>query len=171
MFDQDVLLKGKHATYIKFLSKKSKLLGDNTIKNGAAIFERYIDVYMIAPLIGVLKGLREDEDKSVDDKANILAGAFIGCQKALDFIFKIVMFNDNSKGLSPDQKINWIFREGGDYDLFMQYVRGGITYLYEYFIDGASTKDDYYEKIILLLDDIQLEYNGNYDDVLKDLMK
>lgn len=171
MFEQDVTLKGKHATYVKFLSKKSKLLGDNTIKNGAAIFERYIDVYMIAPLIGVMKGLREDEDKSNDDKANILASAFSNTKKTLDFIFKLVMLNDNSKGFSADQKVDWIFRENGDYELFMQYVRGGITYLYEYFIDGASTKDDYYEKIILLLDDIQLEYNGNYDDILNSLMK
>ena len=61
--------------------------------------------------------------------------------------------------------------DDGDFDLFMQYVRGGLEYLYEYFTDGATTKDDYYEKIISLIDETQLEFNGNYDEILSNLMK
>ena len=39
-----------------------------------------------------------------------------------------------------------------------------IEYLYDYFTDGATIKDDYYEKIIGLIDDVQLDYNGNYEE-------
>ena len=45
----------------------------------------------------------------------------------------------------------------------------GIEYLYEYFNDGASTKDDCYERVISLLDDAQIETTDNYEDMLKSL--
>ncbi len=166
MFDNDILIKGKHATYLKFLSDKTKQLGDSSAKNGAGVFKRYIDVLLVAPLIGVMQNKRADEDKS-DDRANILAAAVLKEKSNLEFVFNLVMLNDTSKGLDADQKINFIFRENGDYDLFMQYVRGGIEYLYEYFTDGASTKADYFEKILNLISDVEIETNGNYDEMLK----
>ena len=171
MFDNNILIKGKHATYVKFLSEKTKLLGEGTSKNGAGVFKRFVDTLLIAPIFGVMKNMRADEDKSSDDRANILAEQIIKEKNNLEFVFKLVMLNDNTKGYNADEKINWIFRENGDFELFMQYVRGGLEYLYEYFTDGASTKDDYYEKIITLLDDINLEYKGNYEDALSDLIK
>ena len=171
MFEKNVLITGKHGTFVKFLSEKTKLLGDRTAKNGAGIFKRYVDVLLIAPLFGVMKNRRAPEDKSTDDKANILLEQIAKEKSNLEFVYKLVMLNDKSKGYNPDQKINWIFRENGDFQLFLEYVRGGLEYLYEYFTDGASTKDDYYEKIITLLDDINLEYKGNYEDALSDLIK
>ena len=171
MFDNNILIKGKHATYVKFLSEKTKLLGEGTSKNGAGVFKRFVDTLLIAPIFGVMKNMRADEDKSSDDRANILAEQIIKEKSNLEFVFKLVMLNDNSKGYNADEKINWIFRENGDFDLFMQYVRGGLEYLYDYFTDGATTKDDYYEKIISLIDETQLEFNGNYDEILSNLMK
>lgn len=170
MFETNILIKGKHATYVKFLSEKAKIVGGNA-KNGAGIFRRYVDTLLIAPLFGVMNNIRADEDKSVDDKANILAEQMIKEKTNLEFVFNLVMLNDNSTKKTPDEKIDWIFRENGDFELFMQYVRGGLEYLYDYFTDGATVKDDYYEKIISLIDDIQLEFNGNYDEVLTSLMQ
>ena len=74
--------------------------------------------------------------------------------------------------MSPDDKINFIFKAKDDKEgmkLFLSYARGGIEYLYEYFNDGASTKDDYYERVISLLDDAQIETTDNYEDMLKSL--
>ena len=73
MFETNIIIKGKHASYVKFLSDKTKLLGENTAKNGAGIFKRYVDVLMIAPVFGVLYNKRAEEDKSNDDKANVMA--------------------------------------------------------------------------------------------------
>lgn len=170
MFDNDILIKGKHATYLKFLSEKTKQLGDNSVKNGAGIFKRYIDVLLVSPLVGIMQNKRADEDKT-DDRANILAAAVIKEKNNLEFVYNLVMLNDTSKGLDADQKIDLIFRKNGDYDLFMQYVRGGIEYLYEYFTDGATTKADYFEKVLSLISDIELEANDNYADTLNKLMK
>ena len=171
MFETNILIKGKHATYVKFLSDKTKFLGEGNSKNGAGIFKRYVDTLLIAPLFGVMNNLRAEEDKSSDDKANILAEQVVKEKNNLEFVFNLVMLNDTSKGKNADEKINWIFRENGDFDLFMQYVRGGLEFLYNYFTDGATTKDDYYEKIISFIDEIQLDFNGNYDEVLKNLTK
>lgn len=171
MFDNNILLKGKHATYVKFLSEKTKLLGEGNLKNGAGVFRRFVDTLMIAPLFGVMKNLRADEDNSSNERANILAEQVVREKSNLEFVFNLVMLNDTSRKKTADEKINWIFRENGDFELFMQYVRGGLEYLYDYFTDGATTKDDYYEKIITLIDEINLEYNGNYEEVLADIMK
>ena len=169
MFETNILIKGKHATYLKFLSEKTKQLGEGYAKNGIGIFKRYIDTFLVAALFGVMKGLRANEDKSSEDKANILAEQLIKEKSNVEFVYNLVMLNDTSKGKTPDEKINWIFKENGDFDLFMQYVRGGLEYLYDYFTDGAAIKDDYYEKILALIDETQLEYNGDYEGVLKNL--
>ena len=166
MFDNDILIRGKHATYLKFLSEKTKLLGDSYAKNGAGVFKRYIDVLLVAPLIGAIQNKRADEDKTTDDRANILAAAVVKEQGNLMFVYRLVMLTDTSKKLDPDNQIDFVFRENGDMDLFMQYVRGGIEYLYEYFTDSATTKDDYYDKIITLIKDIELEANDNYDEII-----
>lgn len=169
MFDNNILIKGKHATYVKFLSEKTKQLGEGTMKNGAGVFKRFVDVLLIAPLFGVMKNMRSEEDKTSDDKANILAEQIIKEKQNLIDVFNLVMLCDKSQNKTPDEKVNWIWREHGSFDLFMQYVRGGIEYLYEYFTDGATLKEDYYEKIINLINDTKLEYDGNYESSLKEL--
>ena len=44
MFDTNVTIRGKHATYLKFLCEKTKLLSEKNSQNGAGVFKRYIDV-------------------------------------------------------------------------------------------------------------------------------
>lgn len=171
MFETNILIRGKHASYVKFLSDKTKLLGEGTAKNGAGIFKRYVDVLMVAPVFGVLYKKMADEDKSNDDRANILAEQIMKEKTNLEFVYNLVMLNDTSRNLTPDQKIDFIFKQNGDFELFMSYVRGGIEFLYDHFTDGASTKDDYYEKIIQLVDNAQIENDGNYEEILKNLMK
>ena len=38
MFESNIIIKGKHAGYLKFLSEKTKLLGESNMKNGVNIF-------------------------------------------------------------------------------------------------------------------------------------
>jgi len=169
MFERNIIITGKHASYIKFLSEKTKFLGDNASKNGAGVFERNIDVFMIAPLIGLTYNRKANADISIDEKSNIFAEQLIKEKLNLQFIYNIVNIVDTSRNLSPDKKIDILFKNDGDMDLFMNYVRGGIEYLYEHFSERASTKTDYYEKIIELVNAIQLERNDNYEEQLKKL--
>ena len=108
MFDDNILLKGKHATYIKYLSKKTEK--NDRKEKVAGVFERMIDVYMAAPIIGLVYGLRSDEDNSSPDVAKIFAETVNREQLNLVAIFRMVMLVDNSTGLTCDAKIERAFR-------------------------------------------------------------
>lgn len=61
MFESDIEINGKHATYLKYLADKS------------SIFNRYIDVFMSAALVGVLNKKKSDKDLESKDRARIYA--------------------------------------------------------------------------------------------------
>ena len=152
MFNGDFELKGKHATYIRFLSATTNRL-DKTAK-AAGIINTAVDIYAFAPLIGLAYNKKAAEDNSSNDTYNILASQIINHQADLDFAFRLVMLADNSMGLSSDDKIDRAFRQDEqpeksveNLELFHQYMRGGLEWLYEQFTDGTTTKEDYLEKV------------------------
>ena len=152
MFNSDYELKGKHATYIRFLSATTNRL-DKTAK-AAGIINTAVDIYAIAPLIGLAYNKKSAEDNSSNDTYSILASQIINHQADLDFSFRLVMLADNSTGLSSDDKIDRAFKQDEqleksveNLELFHQYMRGGLEWLYEQFTDGATTKQDYLEKV------------------------
>lgn len=169
MFEKNIIITGKHASYVKFLSDKTKYLGEGNAKNGAGVFERNIDVFMVAPLVGITYNRRADEDKSTDEKSNIFAEQISKEKANIQLIYNLVNLVDTSRSLTPDEKISSVFRKEGDMNLFMSYVRGGIEYLFDHFSTGASTKSDYYEKIVELVNAIQFESEDNYEEQLKKL--
>ena len=61
MFDGDIKITGKHATYIKFLASKSVQLNKNI--PCAGVFKRYIDVYIAGITIGLVKNLKDNGNK------------------------------------------------------------------------------------------------------------
>jgi hypothetical protein len=152
MFNSDYELKGKHATYIRFLSATTNRL-DKTAK-AAGIINTAVDIYAIAPLIGLAYNKKSTEDNSSNDTYNILASQIINHQVDLDFSFRLVMLADNSTELTSDDKIDRAFRQDEqseklveNLELFHQYMRGGLQWLYEQFTDGATIKEDYLEKV------------------------
>lgn len=158
MFNKDIKIEGKHASYMKFLSAKTEKL-DKSNKATAGVFERNIDVYMIGALVGILYNKKAKKDNSVDDHANILLSAIANELDNLEFISNLVFLCDNSVDRTNDEKVNYTFRSD-DLDkekeeLFNDYVRGGIEFLYEFFTDGAASKEDYYQKVVELLERIQ----------------
>lgn len=79
---------------------------------------------------------------------------FEALRSDLDFSYRLVMLADNSTGLSSDDKIDRAFKQDEqpeklteNLELFHQYMRGGLEWLYEQFTDGATTKEDYLEKV------------------------
>lgn len=152
MFNKPYLLKGKHATYIRFLSAQTKVNDKNA--KGAFVVRTAVEIYKTAALIGLAHNRKRPEDTQSNDSYTIFGDAVIGHQTDLDFAFRLVMLADNSTGLSSDDKIDRAFKQdeqpekmAGNLELFHQYMRGGLEWLYEQFIDGASTKEDYLEKV------------------------
>jgi len=142
MFEKDLVLRGKHATYMTDL-------------NRTGVFKRYIDVYMVGAIWGLLYNVKSDRDTSSSDDATIYAAAFNTERLRCEFIYRLVMLLDESSRLTPEQRIDRAFRYDDTHvevmkenmDLFHSYVYGGIEKLYEKFVGGCTTREDYIDKI------------------------
>lgn len=152
LFTKPYEIKGKHATYIRFLNAYTKRL-DKEAKV-AGIFDVAVDVYVVAPLIGVAYNLRSPVDTESQDSFTIFGDAIINRQRILDSVYRLVLLSDKSIHLSDDDRIDRAFKTDenpelleSNLELFHQYMRGGVEWLYEHITKGATTQEDYLEKI------------------------
>ena len=166
MFEGDIKITGTHATFIKFLAVKSGQLNKDAVCAG--IFKRYIDVYIVGAIIGMVKKLKSNANTENDDSANILADAVIREQTKLKMLYRIAMLIDNPV-LSEDERIDLAFRYDTDdekvkqgMDVFNAYARGGIEWLYqEITSNNASTNEDYLERLTVLVKEFSEDYIEN----------
>jgi hypothetical protein len=169
MFENDLTLNGKHATYTKFLV------------NEAGVFKRYIDVYMNGAILGFLYGRKCKKDNESSDRARIYADAFANEKMRCDFIFRLIMLLDETPSLTVEDRINRAFRDDskGDksekqivnMDLFNSYVLGGIEVLYEKFTEDCTTKEDYINKIYEVVSSFKEEIEGvEFKDKIKEVI-
>lgn len=162
MFEKDYTINGIHATHLKYLV------------NDAKVFERYIDVYMNAAIIGFLHGRLEEKDNSSQDRARIYADAFATERLKCDFIYRLIMLLDETEELSDEQRLDRAFRDDTlkesenkktthvrNMELFNSYVLGGILELYEQFADGATSRDDYINRIY----DVTVKFNEEIEGI------
>ena len=154
MFDKDMQIRGKYATYWKALTQ----LPGNAVETSKnfKIFENYIYVYMVAPIIGLLNGRKGQYDPADESKdtAGMLAEIQIKNASKLKYIYRLITLVDDSEGLSDEEKINRAFREDNNeesvkkgMDLYTAYFFGGLEVLYETFVLGCITEDDYIRKM------------------------
>jgi hypothetical protein len=167
MFDSDIKVIGKHATYIKFLSKKTTELNKDFV--GAEVFRRYIDVYIAGAVLGILKKRKADIDNTPNgDSAMIFASAVINEQSNLKFLYRMILLLDDAS-LSNDDRVDLAFRNDTDneklkagMEVFNSYARGGIEWLYEKFTDGATTKEDYLQKIAEIVNEFKQDFSESF---------
>lgn len=165
MFDKPYILKGKHATFIRFLSAQTKINDRNA--KGAFVVRTAVQIYAMSPLIGLAYNKPVSEDNESNDSYTIFGDAVLGHQSELDFAYRLVMLADNSAGLSNDEKISRAFKDDEDAEklasnlnLFHRYMRGGLEWLYEQFTDGATVKEDYLEKIFEVVNLYKEDFNS-----------
>ena len=166
MFDRDQEFQGRHASYIKFLCNDKK------------VFNRYIDVYMLGAVMGILHARQAEPDKSSPDGAKILAGVFANERLKCEFLFQLIMILDQSDPVSDEQRLDRAFRVddsnpialAGNMDLFHRYVRGGIDVLREEFAE-CTTDDDYIIKMAEIVALFDRDGDGNsYDELIKSII-
>ena len=173
MFDKEYDVLGKHALYVRQLSRGIKI-------NGQGLFERYLDVYLNGAIFGLLYNRTAKRDTS-PDQANIPASAFNTSRNDCIFLYRLVMLLEQTTNATPDERINRAFRHDADetmkdklevnMNLFHSYVLGGIEVLYEKYTDGCTTEEDYMERIYTLMRDFQEEIQGiSYEVKLKELI-
>lgn len=174
MFDKDMQIRGKYATYWKALTQ----LPGNAIETSKnfKVFENYIYVYMVAPIIGLLNGRKGQYDPADDSKdtAGMLAEVQIKNASKLKYIYRLIVLSDDSLGMTDEEKINMAFREDNNeesvkrgMDLYTAYFFGGLDILYEEFVQNCITDDDYVRKMFDYVSEFKDEQS--IDDLTVDI--
>ncbi len=160
MFENDLTLTGKHATYVKYLV------------NDAKLYKRYIDVYMNGAVFGLLHNRTAVVDKGSTDRARIYADAFANCRMQCVFLYRLVMLLEKSSKLEVPERIDRAFRDDANEDdpeklkqnleFFNSYVRGGIEEIYEQLIDGhGTTPEEYLDRAMEVMEQFHSDLKGD----------
>lgn len=164
MFDKDIQIRGRHATYWKALSKTPGNAPDASLN--FKVFNRYIDVYMLAPIIGLInsrKGFHDPLDDS-KDTAGMLAEVLIKNQSKLKYIYRLIVLLDDTSDITQEQRINRAFREENNEEstaegmrTFNEYFLGGLEVLHEEFVQSCTTDDDFINRIYSFVEEFKNE--------------
>ena len=126
----NAIITGRHADLVDRLWKQ------NQIKE--SYIKRLVDIYMIAPIIGIRMQRSVPEDRASDHKRQIPLEQINPNLTTLDAIMKIIILLDETSGKSEKERIDLAFRgpqSEAEYsrtkELFNSYLRGGIETLYE----------------------------------------
>lgn len=173
MFDKQYRFRGRHAVRVDGLTS----VFDSDSK--AKLFERNVDVYANAPLVGFLYGRTADPDDTRNPETNqvynqnVMGDRVIYSQEELLFNFRLIMLLDREYEPDEDVRINKAFRHMGedpaDEARFDSYVRGGVDVLYEKLIEGVSSPDDYVMRLYDFVEEFQEKFNEEMssEDILK----
>ena len=137
---------------------------------------------MNAAVFGLLYNRTAKRDTSSDDRARVYADAFANERENCIFLYRMVMLLDKTTELTPEVRIDRAFRYDTqpekaeefkqNMELFHDYVRGGSEVMYEQFIDGCQTQDDYLSKTYEVMTTFKQELEGiSYADELKQLIR
>jgi hypothetical protein len=170
MFDHDISLLGKHATYTKYLVKEARL------------YERNIDVYMNGAVFGLLYNRTAPIDRESNDSTNILTEVLTKSRADLMFLYRLVMLLEQTTDLEAPERIDRAFRDDANDDepeklkknmeLFDSYVLGGIEQMYEDFVEKApaNAPEDYLERAMDVMQRFYDDLSGNAPQIdLKNL--
>lgn len=147
MFEREYTFKGKHAVYVKALNE--------------VLFPRYIDVYIIAPIVCLYYNRTASIDGNQDETAKIFAEQLVAEKKRLEFAYRLVILCDKNflKDESLEERIKRAFSTdeniiNENMRIFDEYVLGGVEVLYEKIIgEDKEDKDEYMGKFIEFIND------------------
>lgn len=173
MFDKQYRFRGRHAVRV------DKLTGVFDSDSKAKLFDRNVDVYANAPLVGFLYGRRADIDNEKNPETNqvynqnVMGDRVIYSQEELTFNFRLIMLLDKDYEPDEDKRIDKAFRHMGDdpadEERFDSYVRGGVDVLYEKLIEGASSPDDFISRLYDFIEEFHERFHEetNVEEILK----
>lgn len=158
LFTREYAFKGSHAERVKSLSAKFG-------KSNLQFFNRNIDVYMIAPLVGFCYQRRANPDMTPNaETTKIFPEQLIRESQTLWFIYRLVMLLDKKHEKDFEVRMNKAFRDYGkpeaedDELLFDSYVLGGVDLLFEKMLEGGHSEEDYINNLYDFLSDFNERY-------------
>ncbi len=158
MFDKEYSFRGSHAEKVMKLTADFDNMGNK-------LFARNYDVYLIAPIVGFLYGVKSDLDRDGGKDTKIFPDILMKNKDDLLFNYRLIMLLDKDGENSIEERVNKAFRYYGseeaklDEELYEQYVRGGVDKLYEKLISTAKNSEDYLRNLYYFLEEIDDRYN------------
>ncbi len=166
MFDKQYRFTGSHAEKVNALTA----IFDEDSK--ARLFERNLDVYINAPLIGFLYRHKGVKDTDGDIAAqNIFPEQMINASDKLKYILRLIILLDKEHEADEKKRLDKAFRKFGqeeDLILFDQYVLGGVDVLYEKLIEGGGEASEYTNRLYDFMEEFNDRYNSDvsHEDIL-----
>ncbi|MTI69252.1 MAG: hypothetical protein FH751_03210 [Firmicutes bacterium] len=163
MFNKEYSFRGKHAQYVIDLVRNTGL------------FERNIDVYILAPIIGLYYGETGTPD-SGEKTTKIFTSVLLKEQKKLKFIFRLVVLLHNEEKLSSQDRINKAFKltnESESKNIYESYVLGGVEYLHRRLLGDGLEDEEFINNIYEFVDDFNndLINRGSSESLMEILSK
>ncbi|MCL2153080.1 MAG: hypothetical protein FWH57_09015 [Oscillospiraceae bacterium] len=164
IFNGDYQFKGTHADKVNRLTAA---IGKSTKR----LFNRNLDVYILAPIIGFLYNRTADLDGS-SKTANVLYDALSKELNTLWFNYRLIMLLDQKYEPVFDNRIDKAFRFYGkpqavpDEERYESFVRGGVDILYEKLIEPSNTEEDYLNNLYDFMEEFEERYGQNTDEIV-----
>jgi len=161
LFEKTYTFQGKHAQYVKDL------------KDHANLFDRYLDVLILAPVLGFLTG-NKSKLESGNQSAKVFAEQIIKESDKLEFNYQLITILDEEFCPDKTDRINRAFRykSGEDYEEslenFNKYIRGGVEYIHGKIFDKdidikTYSQDELIENMFRLIEEYQKDFSEKYD--------
>ena len=158
MFDKQYRFTGSHAEKVNALTA----VFDEASK--AKLFERNLDVYINAPLIGLLQRRKGVKDSSGEiSPQNIFPEQMINASDKLKYNLRLILLLDEENEPVQSNRMDKAFRHFGqdeDLALFDQYVLGGVDVLYEKLIEGGGEPSAYVNRLYDFLEEFNDRFNS-----------
>lgn len=161
MFEKQYRFFGSHAEKVSALTA----VFDEGSK--AKLFDRNLDVYINAPLIGFLFNRKAQKDRS--DSAsniapqNVFAEQMMNASDKIKYIFRLILVLDTKYEPVEEKRLDKAFRKFGidknDLALFDSYVLGGVNVLYEKLIEGAIDPTEYINRMYDFVEEFHDRFN------------
>jgi hypothetical protein len=164
IFNGDYQFKGTHAEKVNRLTAA---IG----KSNKSLFNRNLDVYILAPIIGFLYNRTAEMDTS-GKTANVLFDAMSKELNTLKFNYRLIMLLDKKHEPVFDNRVDKAFRFYGkpqaetDEARYEAYVRGGVDILFEKLIEQANSEEDYLNNLYDFMEEFEERYGQNSDEIL-----
>ena len=158
MFDKQYRFTGTHAEKVNTLTA----VFDETAK--AKLFDRNLDVYINAPIVGFLhkrKGIKNTSSDIADQ--NIFPEQMINNAELLKYLFRLILILDSEYEPSEEKRMDKAFKHLGedeeDLALFDAYVLGGVEVFYEKLIEGSSDPAEYVNRMYDFVEEFHDRFN------------
>lgn len=164
IFNDDYSFRGIHTDKVNRLTAAFG-------KSNKSLFNRNLDVYIIAPIIGFLYNRTADLDSS-GKNANIMFSQISKELNTLWFNYRLIMLLDKKHEPDFDKRVDKAFRFYGkeqaipDEERYESFVRGGVDILYEKLIEPSNTEEDYLNNLYDFMEEFEERYGQSSDEII-----